>query len=68
MARPIKKTPILCGANATRFLDELYKNRYWFYKITMFMPYPETDNEKELYERLIVSLKDEINYLRSRLQ
>lgn len=28
----------------------------------------ETDNEKELYERLIVSLKDEINYLRSRLQ
>ena len=32
------------------------------------MPYPETDNEKELYVRLIVSLKDEINYLRSRLQ
>ena len=32
------------------------------------MPYPEADNEKELYERLIVSLKDEINYLRSRLQ
>jgi hypothetical protein len=32
------------------------------------MPYSETDNEKELCERLIVSLKDEINYLRSRLQ
>ena len=28
----------------------------------------ETDNEKELYERLIVTLKDEISYLRSRLQ
>lgn len=28
----------------------------------------ETDNERELYERLIVSLKDEINYLRSKLQ
>ena len=32
----------------------------------MVIPYPET--EKELYERLIVSLKDEINYIRSRLQ
>lgn len=63
MARPIKETPILYGADATRFLGELYKNRYWFYKITMVMPYSETDNKKELSERLIVSLKDEINYL-----
>jgi hypothetical protein len=29
----------------------------------MVMPYSETDNKKELSERLIVSLKDEINYL-----
>lgn len=26
MARPIKETPILYGADATRFLDEMKKN------------------------------------------
>ena len=37
----------------------------------MVMPFvlnSETDNERDIHKRLIVSLKDEINYLRSKLQ
>lgn len=34
----------------------------------MVILYPETDNEKELHERFIVSLKDDIKYLQGKLQ